>query len=296
MRQDAKPTLDAGSMGNAARQAGATAGHALQEGGPWLTRGARLGYAARGVVYVTLGIIALQAAFGSGQAQGSGGALREIATQPAGKLLLVLIAVGLLGYAAWRLIESARGAEGEGSDAKGIALRLFHAFSGLVYASLALQAIRLLQGTSSGDGGGEARTDDWTARLMALPWGRALVAAAGIGVLVYALHQLRRAFTGDVTQHLDLHELDADNRTYVTRVGRMGIGARGVVFLITGSFLVLAALRANPSEATGLSGSLSALESAPWGPWLMGLVAVGLLSFGLFQFVHARYRQLHPVR
>lgn len=281
MHMNARATLDAG--------------RAMHEVAPWLTRGARLGYAARGVVYVTLGIIALQAALGRGQAEGRSGALAELATQPAGKLLLVLIAVGLLGYAAWRLIEAARGAEGEGSDAKGMGLRLAHAGSGLVYASLAVQAIRLLQGTSAGRSD-EARTDDWTARLMALPWGRALVAAAGIGVLVYAVHQLKKAVTGDVLRHLDLHDLDADNREYVSRVGRLGIGARGVVFLITGGFLVLAALRANPSEATGLSGALTTLEAAPWGPWLMGLVALGLLAFGLFQFVHARYRVLQPVR
>jgi hypothetical protein len=294
MHSNAKPTLDAGRLGNAARQAGAGAGRALHESAPWLTRVARLGYAARGVVYVTLGIIALQAALGRREAEGRSGALQEIATQPAGKLLLVLIVVGLLGYAAWRLIESARGAEGEGRDAKGMGLRLAHAGSGLVYASLAVQAIRLLQG-GSGGGNEEARTDDWTARLMALPWGRALVAAVGVGVLAYAVQQLRKAITGDVMRHLDLHELDAGNRTYVTRIGRMGIGARGVVFLITGGFLVLAALHANPSEATGLSGALTALESAPWGRWLLGLVALGLLAFGLFQFVHARYRQLQPV-
>jgi hypothetical protein len=295
MHTNAKSTLDVGRLGDAARQAGAGAGRALQESAPWLTRAARLGYAARGVVYVTLGIIALQAALGRRQAEGRSGALAELATQPAGTFLLGLIAVGLLGYAAWRLIEAARGAEGEGTDAKGMGLRLAHAGSGLVYASLAVQAIRLLQGTSTG-GNEEARTDDWTARLMALPWGRALVAAAGIGVLAYAVQQLRKAATGDVLRHLDLHDLDGGQRAYVTRVGRLGIGARGVVFLITGGFLVLAALHADPSEATGLSGALTTLQSAPWGPWLMGLVALGLLAFGLFQFVHARYRQVQPVR
>lgn len=294
MRQDVKPTLDAGMLGEAARQAAGGARHALGESAPWLTRAARMGYAARGVVYVTLGLIALQAALGQRQAEGQRGALREIASQPAGQFLLVLIAIGLFGYAAWRLIEAARGAEGEGSDAKGVGLRLAHAGSGLVYGSLGLQAVRLLQGASSG-ASDEARAEDWTARLMALPWGRALVAAVGIGILVYAVQQLRKAVKGKVTRHLDLRELDPGLREYVTRLGQFGVGARGVVFLITGGFLLLAARNANPTEATGLSGALSMLQTAPWGPWLMGLVALGLLSFGLFQIVQARYRQLQPV-
>lgn len=283
-----------GMLGDAARQAAGGARQALGESAPWLTRAARLGYAARGVVYITLALIALQAALGRRQAEGQRGALVEIATQPAGQLLLLVIAVGLLGYAAWRLIEAARGAEGEGRDAKGIGLRLAHAGSGLVYGSLGLQAIRLLQGAASG-GSDEARAEHWTARLMALPWGRALVAAAGLGVLIYAGQQMRKAIRGKVARHLDLHELSPDSQRNVVRLGQVGVGARAVVFAVAAVFLLLAALRANPGEATGLPGALQALEGAPWGPWLLGLVALGLLSFGLFQIVQARYRVLQPV-
>ena len=283
-----------GMVGDAGRRAAGGARQALGETAPWLTRAARLGYAARGVVFVTLGLIALQAALGRRQAEGQRGALREIASQPLGQVLLVIIAIGLLGYAAWRLIEAARGAEGEGSDAKGIGLRLAHAGSGLVYGSLAFQAVRLLQGASAG-GDDEARAEHWTARLMALPWGRALVAAVGIGMLVYAGQQMRKAIKGKVARHLDLHELSPDSRRNVVRMGQFGVGARAVVFAVAGVFLLLAARHANPSEATGLPGALEALQSAPWGPWLMGLVALGLLAFGLFQIVQARYRVLQPV-
>ena len=284
-----------GMLGDAARQAAGSARQALGESAPWLTRAARLGYAARGVVYVTLALIALQAALGRRQAEGQRGALREIASQPLGQFLLVVIATGLLGYAAWRLIEAARGAEGEGSDAKGIGLRLAHAGSGLVYGSLAISAIRLLMGASS-DTDDEARTEGWTARLMALPWGRLLVAAVGVGMLVYAGQQFRKAFKGrKVVRHLDLRELGPDAQRNVLRLGRFGVAARGVVFVIAGAFLVLAARHGDPTEAAGLPGALEALQAAPWGPWLMGLVALGLLAFGLFQIVQARYRVLQPV-
>ena len=206
---------------------------------------------------------------------------------------MVVIAIGLFGYAAWRLIEAARGAEGEGSDAKGVGLRLAHAGSGLLYGSLGLQAVRLLRGAAQRDA--EARTDDWTARLMGLPWGRALVAAVGIGIVVYGGQQLWKAARGNVMRHLDVHALSPSARENVERLGRAGTAARGVVFLITGGFLMLAALRSNPAEATGLSGALTTLETAPWGPWLLGVVALGLLAFGLFQIVHARYRVVRPV-
>jgi hypothetical protein len=284
MGQQIRPAVDAGVRG---------AARLTNEGGPWLTRAARLGYAARGVVFVTLALIALQAALGRRETEGQAGALRTLGEQPAGQFLLGVIAVGLFGYAAWRLIAAARGAEGEGSGAKGVGLRLAHAASGLIYGSLGVQAVRLLQGGAQGND--EARAEDWTARLMALPWGRALVAGVGIGVVVYAGQQLWKAARGNVTKRLDLHELSPSARQNVERLGRAGTAARGVVFLITGGFLLLAALRANPAEATGLSGALTTLQTAPWGRWLLGLVALGLLAFGLFQIVQARYRVVRPV-
>lgn len=288
MAQRARTTHEIGGVEGAVRRAAG-------EGAPWLTRVARLGYAARGLVFVTLGLIALQAAFSGRQAEGQGGALREIASQPAGQFLLVVIAIGLFGYAAWRLIEAARGAEGEGSDAKGIAVRLGHGLSGLAYGLLGVQAVNLLRGAGGGGGSDNSRAEDWTARLMSLPAGRLLVAAVGLGVLAYAVRELRRAWRGKVTRHLDLHDLGADTRENVSRLGRAGVGARGVIFVITGGFLLLAALRADPEEATGLSGALTTLQSAPWGPWLLGAMALGLMAFGGFQFVQARYRVLQPV-
>jgi hypothetical protein len=284
MGQQFRPAIDAGVRG---------AARLTNQGAPWLTRAARLGYAARGVVYVTLALIALQAALGRRQTEGQAGALRTLADQPAGQILMAIIAVGLFGYAAWRLIEAAQGGDGEGPGAKGIGLRLTHAGSGLIYGSLGVQAVRLLQGGAQRND--EARADDWTARLMGLPWGRALVAAVGVGVVVYAGQQLWKAARGNVTKHLDLQALSPSARENVERLGRAGIAARAVVFLITGGFLVLAARNANPTEATGLSGALTSLQTAPWGPWLLGLVALGLLAFGLFQIVQARYRVVRSV-
>lgn len=282
------------SAERALRTSVAGAGQMARQSAPWVERAARLGYAAKGVVYVTLALIAIQAALGSRQTEGQRGALDSIADQPAGKLLLVLIVVGMFGYAAWRLIESAQGGDGEGDGAKGIAKRLAHAASGLLYASLGVQALRVLRGASAGGAGADdSRSEDWTARLMALPWGRALVIAAGLGVIGYALQQLYKAVTSDVLRHLDLHDASAQRRRWITHVGRAGVAARAVVFLVIGGFLVQAALHADPTRATGLAGALDTLQRTPAGPWLLVGVAIGLLAFGLFQGVQARYRQVN---
>jgi hypothetical protein len=291
------------SVGSAPRRGAAGAQGAAEDAaraaarasGPWLQRGARLGYAASGVVYLTLGLITLQGARGGGGggATSSRGAIATLAEQPFGKALVLLMGIGLLGYAAWRLIEAATGAEGEGDDAKGMAVRAGHAGSGLLYGALGAWALRLLAGRESaataGDGGQAA---DWTARLMGLPAGRALVAAAGLGVAGYGLYQLYRAVAKDLTKRLDLGGVSADARRWIVRVGRAGMGARGVVFAIVGGFLLLAALRRDPGEAGGLGEALAAVERAPYGAVLLSLVALGLMAYGVYQLVNARWRRV----
>jgi hypothetical protein len=281
-----RPVLQDGPA-HAARAAGAAVRHAS----PWLERGARLGYAASGLVYVTLGILALQAATIGGKIADSRGAITTLGQQPAGKVLLLLIGVGLLAYAVWRLLEAATGAEGEGSDAKGMAKRAAHALSGLLFGSLGLWTLRLLAGSRQGGGGG---AEGWTARLMALPLGRGLVAAVGLGVLAYALMQLLKAATRRtpdyVHRHLDLHEVGPEGDRWIVRLARMGFAARGIVFAVTGAFLVNAALRYDPGQAAGLDEALAALARVPAGSVVLALVALGLVAFGGWQFVNARYR------
>jgi hypothetical protein len=291
----------AGTVGSAARRAAAPvegAGRmAARAGGPWLQRGARLGYAASGVVYLTLGLLVLTGAGGAAGAGGdtrtTRGAIATLAEQPAGSFLVLLVGVGLVGYAAWRLVEAATGAEGEGGDAKGLAKRVGHAGSGLLHGALGLWAFRLLAGRESAATAGEGtRADDWTARLMALPAGRALVAAVGLGVAGYGLYQLYRAARKDVRKRLDLSGVAPDAQRWIVRAGRLGIGARGVVLTLVGGFLLRAALRRDPGEAGGLAEALAALERAPGGGVLLAVVALGLMAYGVYQLVNARWRRV----
>jgi hypothetical protein len=283
-------------IGAAAARAEGAARATAQNAGPGLVTAARFGYAAKGAVYIIVGLLALQAALGSGgQTTDKRGALSSLTNQPGGKLVLGLLAAGLFGYALWRLVEAATDAEGAGPGAKGTALRAAHATFGVIYAGLGFEAARLASGGSgSGAGGGAGAsggaTAHWTGRLMSLPLGRALVIAAGLGVVAYGIAQLVRAYKANVRKRLDLSSLDPAAQEWVIRLGRLGYAARGVVLLVVGWFLVQAALRHDPQQATGLGGALAALEQAPYGVWLLGLVAAGLIAYGLYNVVQARYR------
>lgn len=251
---------------------------------------ARLGYGARGVVYGLVGGLALLAAVGSGgQTGGSRSALQTLLSQPFGKLWLILIALGLFGFCAWRILEAVTDADRRGSDMKGWGVRGAHLISGIIYAGLAITALNLALGRGSGGGGEDQAAQDWTAWLMSQPFGQWLVGLVGLAIAGTGLAFLRKAWRGDVTERLSL---PADKRDWIVTLGRMGFAARGVVFLIIGGFLILAAIRASSSQVHGLGGALQALQQQPYGWVLLALTALGLFAFGLFGLIQARYRHI----
>lgn len=262
---------------------------ATRHAAPWIEKLARLGYAAKGVVYILVGLLALQAARGSQQATDSGGALRSMVSQPFGQVLLGIIALGLAGYTLWRWVAALLNPEGEKTGT-----RVGYAISGVVHIGLTLTAARLAMGWGDNGRGGDQAASHWTAEVMSHPLGRWLVALAGIVIAGYGLQQLRHAYTVKLDKQLALRELSGEMRAWVVRVGRAGLAARGVVFGIIGIFLLLAALRTDPGEARGLGGALQALEQQPFGPWLLGVVAVGLMAYGIYELVRARYRRIQP--
>lgn len=274
-------------------QAGQQAGQAVRSAvhnNPWVEPLARFGYAARGVVYAVAGLLAIQAAFGGGgQTTGQEGALQRIAEQS--RFLLVLVAIGLAGYALWRFVQAVLDPEGKGTDPKGLAVRGMRVASGIVYSGLAITAARLASGSGGGRGGGEGSVG-FTANLMSKPFGRWLVVLAGLAVIVSAFYQLKESYTKKFRERLKLQEMNADEERLATRTGQLGLAARGIVFLIAGWFLVQAGLRFDPSQARGLGGALETLASQPYGPWLLGLVALGLVAFGAYSFLEARYRRI----
>ena len=222
--------------------------------------------------------------------------MEAIGHSPFGTTALVVIGIGLLGYTLWRLVAAVTDAEGEGSDATQHRHphRAGRARSRLRNA----RRLRAARGGGSGGGGGSGsagQTRHWTARLLDLPFGRALVVAVGLGVIGYAGYQLYRAAGDRVKRHLDLGEAGATASTWIVRLGRFGIGARGVVFALIGVFLVKAGVQHDSSEAGGIAQSLDALARAPFGRVALGIVALGLVAYGVFQLATARYRHIRAV-
>lgn len=273
-----------------AREVQHHARRAAHEAGPGIQRLARLGYAAKGVVYLIIGWIAADAAFSPAErVEGSEGALTTILRQPFGKVLLGIMAVGLAGYVLWKAVEALLDPERKGSDAKGILTRIGYGISAVSYAGLTLEAVRMLRGSGGGDSGS---AQHWTALVMDKPFGRVAIGLVGVGIAAYGLYEIYRAFQSDLMKKLNLEGSAVATRDRVVGVARAGMAARGVVFGIMGWFVLQAALQYDASEAQGLQGALVALREAAYGPWLLGLVSLGLIAYGIFQLVKARYRMI----
>jgi hypothetical protein len=259
---------------------------ATRKAAPWIEKFARFGYAAKGAVYILVGVMGIAAAISEGgQATGSSGALARIADSGLGQVALVLIAVGLTGYVVWGLVRATVDPEDDG-----VGHRIFYLITAVIYGILAVQAARLvLGGGGGGSSGGGASS--WSAQLMQQPFGVWLVGLAGVAIGLYGVQQAWNAWRVDLDDHLDLASMSRTARTWTIRSGRLGLAARGVVFVIIGGYVVTAAVQADPSEARGLNGVLSMMEQTPW---LLGLVALGLLGYGLYNLVRARYRIIRP--
>lgn len=276
-----------GPTGGGAKEQAQTA---ARKASPWLVWFVRAGYAAYGVVYGAVGVLALQAAFGgSGKTTSQEGAFRSILLAPLGRVLLGIIALGLLGYALWRLFQAIFDPDGEGTDARGIASRFDHGLNGAFHLILAFTAGQLILGLG-GRGGGSP--DDWTARLLAQPLGRWLAALIGAVIVGAGVYQFYAAYKANFKEELKLHEMSDREKKWARSSGRLAYAARGVVFIVIGVFLIQAALQTDPDQARGLGGALQALAMQPFGPYLLGAVALGLIAYGIFMLVVARYRRI----
>jgi hypothetical protein len=258
----------------------------------WAEPAARVGYTAKGLVYIVVGGIAARAAIGwGGRATDTSGALQTMGRQRLfGDLLLALVAVGLLAYAFWRFVQALLDIDRKGRDLKGLLVRLGFLGSGLAYAGLALTAAGLATGGAGGGRRDQVRT--WTTRALADPDRWWLVAAIGTGVLAGGVYQFYKAYSNKFEKHLSLSQLSAHTRRWVRRVAKLGLCARGITFAVIGWFLVRAGLTADPGQARGLAGALRTLSQQDYGPWLLGGVGVGLAAYGAFAIVTGRYRRI----
>lgn len=251
---------------------------------------ARAGLTARGVIYLLVGVLALQIAFGTGNREADrGGALAELADKPFGAVLLWALGIGLVGMALWRLSEALFGATGkDGHTAK---KRLPAAARCVFYAFVAYSVLAFAAG-SGGGGSSDRQSRDVTAKVMEMPAGQWIVGLAGAGIVVagvvIAVQALRRSYH----KKLKLGELSPRTRRLVDVTGVGGGAARGIVFAVAGGFAVRAAVDYEPDRAKGLDDTLRSFAETPLGPWLLVLVAAGLVLFGVFSFALARWRRV----
>lgn len=264
----------------------------------WIERLARFGYAAKGVVYLIVGVLAFQAAFNwGGRITGSQGAFRTIENQPFGNVLLFLVGVGLLGYVVWRFVEAFRDPEHNDSGLSAFGRRFSYFISGLIYASLAIVALRIVFSSSGGgSGGGGSSTDQRTATLLSQPFGQWLVGLVGVAIVAYGFYCFYKAYSTKFRRHLKIAQMSPQEQKWSTRIGRFGLTAKGVVSVIIGYFFIQAARTSDASQAGTTEGALQTIQQQPYGAWLMGLVALGLIAYGIHLEVQARYRRISPAR
>lgn len=249
---------------------------------------ARVGYGARGVVYLVVGGFAVVAALGGGETTDTKGALRELWQQPFGLALLALVAAGLVAHAIWRLLQGVFDADDHGRGAKALAVRGSLLVSAVLHAGLALYAVRLALGAGSG-GGSKRSLASW---LLSQPFGPWLVGALGLLVVAAGLGQIWRGLSGRYRRRL---RLEACGLARLAPLCAAGLAARGLVLAVVGLLFVLAALQLDPSRAGSLTDALSWLRSQPYGEWLFLGTALGLFAFGCYSLVQARCRIVRDV-
>jgi hypothetical protein len=250
----------------------------------WL---ARAGLVARGAVYAVIGILAVKLALGDGgKTTNQNGALETIAKQPFGKVLLILVAVGLAGYAIWRLVRAAVGHGPESSD--DTKDRVGGVSSGITYGALCVTAVSILIGS----GGGSGSPDKATGGVLDWPAGQALVVIAGLIIVAVGLEQGYRGIKKKFLEKSKTEKMSESAQRGFTAVGVFGHLARMVVFVLIGYFLIRAAIDYNPDKAVSLDGALTALGQASYGPFLLGVVAAGLIGFAAYSIADARYRRV----
>ena len=253
----------------------------------WL---ARLGLAAKGISYVLVAVLAIAVALGeSRKPEDREGALERVASESWGKPLLVVLALGFAAYVVWRLAQAFFDRDNEGDGAKGLAKRAAALGKAVLYAGLCFVTVKLLVGAGSSSGGGEKKA---TSTVLDWPAGTWIVGLAGAAIIGAGIFNAYRAVTQKFEDDLEQHEMSEAEERWYGRIGSLGHGARAVVFSLIGGFLIKAAVEYDPKEAIGLDGALQKLAGQTAGPYLLGLAAAGLLCYGLFCFVQARYRRV----
>jgi uncharacterized protein DUF1206 len=257
---------------------------------PWVARAVRLGYAAKGVIYLLIGALALLVALGheGGRLMDPKGALLIIMRQPFGQFLVAVISVGILAYCAWQFIDAIWDTRRKGGGWKGWTGRALTMIKGAAYGTVGWQALRLVLGIR-----GRSETPSAVAAdVMRIPFGDIFLALVGAGIAVYGCFELRDAVRSKFGDDFDVHQFRREAGSWAVAAGSFGNAARALLLVTIGAALVTAAVQRQPGEAGGVAHALATLFTQPYGVVVVGAVAAGLACFGFLQLMHARYARL----
>ncbi|PUA29875.1 MAG: hypothetical protein B0W54_04835 [Cellvibrio sp. 79] len=244
---------------------------------------ARMGYAARGAVYLVIGGLAVLAAVGEGgETTDSKGAVVEIMRQPFGTFLLIVLVIGLLGFFIWRLVQGIKDTDGHGKSAKGIAVRSGLIASAISHGLLAAWTIKVLMGDEKRTQHGE--------QFLTTDLGQIVIGITGLAFVVAGLAHIYKGWAASFEKYM---RIPHDKNIWARPVCRFGLISRGVVWCIVAWFFITAALSAKSGEVKGIIEALDLLRESPHGAWLFGIAAAGLFSFGIYSIIEAIYRHIN---
>jgi hypothetical protein len=256
---------------------------------PWVKRIAQAGYVAKGIVYVLLGLLGFMAAFelnGKTNNQATQtGTLQYLKELPAGAILLLLLAIGLLCYSTWRVIQTFYNPNGED---KKWPKRLRYFFSGLAYLALAYTALRAVFQDSSGNGD---QNQKLAGELMGQPLGQVLVGLAGLIFAAVGIYQIYYGLSEKYKKHVQELSLQSDQSSLLLRSGKIGYISRGIVWLVIAFLFIRAALHSSASEAGNTGKAFQFVENISFGSYLLGALGLGLIAYGVFNFIRARFER-----
>jgi uncharacterized membrane protein len=278
---------------NHAGSAGRIKGEVKKEGqkaafSPVMEALTRVGYGVRGLIYIMMGVLALSFTLGKGGAPvDPKGAIAAIGTQPAGLVLLWVVLIGLVSYALWGVIRAVFDPLHKGRDAKGLLARAGFLFSAFGYAILIPSTFSLASGSGSSSQSGGSSQQTMMASIMTKPWGPWVIGLVGLAVIAVGLYQIYLGFDAKFDKQYQTYAMTAQEVKAATQLGRFGTAARGFVFGLVGVLVCTAAFQSNPSQPVGFDAALSSLMHQPYGIILLGIVAVGLIAFGIYSMLSA---------
>ena len=258
---------------------------------PVMDRLARLGYAVKGLIYIMMGFLAFRGALGKSSTPADQfGAIATFSKLPYAEVFLWVILVGLISYSLWGLIRAFLDPFHKGSDLKGLLARGGYLLSAITYATFVIPTYQLIKGARSGAGSNQ--TAQMVAKVMALPMGRYILGAVGLAVVAAGLYQIYMGIKMNFEKQFKPYALTPEQIRIAKQVGRFGTIARGIVFALVGYFLFLGAYYAHPGQDQGFAGALRFLAHQPYGLWLLGIVAAGLIAYGIYALMSAAWFRL----